>query len=330
MSKTKREILSAAVLSTAAALALPLYAAQPNPADSYPSRPIRFIIPFEPGAGTDATARAIAAKLSEHWKQQVIADNRTGGAGAVGVELTKNAPPDGYTICLISASISVSAAVNSKLPYNLTRDLQGISQATSLFYALYTHPAVPGANVKELIAYAKANPDKLNFGSSGTGGLQHLAGELFDYLTGVRMVHIPYKGSAPVIVAVIGNQVQVGYGTLIGLRPHMQAGRLKIHAITAANRSQAAPELPTIGESVPGYVVDQWYGVITGAKVPAAIVRKLNAAMVEALKLPEVVQKFAADGSTTVGSTPEQFNTHIKSEIAKWAKLAKEAKLDLE
>ena len=314
-----------------AVFAGPALAASADPAKDYPNRPVRFIVPFAPGAGTDTTARTIAAKLSERWKQQVIADNRTGGAGAVGVETTKTAVPDGYTICLISASTSVSAATNPRLPYDLTKDLQGITQATSLFYTLYIHPSVPATNVKEFIAYNKANPGKLNYGTSGIGGLQHLAAELFDYMAGTRMVHVPYKGTADVIPAMLSNQVQVGFGTLFGVRPHMQSGRLRVLGITAAKRSPAAPDLPTIAEAgVPGYSVDQWYGVITSAKVPAAIVTKLNGAIAEVLKLPDVVQRFAADGSATVGSSPEQFNAHIKSEIAKWAKLAKEAKLDLQ
>ena len=320
----------ASVAVCATSLSGPLFAAAADVAKDYPSRPIRFVVPFSPGAGTDTTARTIAAKLSERWKQQVIADNRASGAGTVGVETTKNAIPDGYTICLISASISVSAATNPRLPYDLIKDLQGITQATSLFYTLYMHPSVPATNVKEFIAYNKANPGKLNYGSSGIGGLQHLAGELFDYMAGTRMVHVPYKGTADVIPATISNQVQVGFGSLIGVRPHMQSGRVRVIAISAAKRSPAVPDLPTIAEAgVPGYSVDQWYGVITGAKVPAAIVAKLNVAIAESLKLPDVVQRMTSDGSTPVGSSPEQFNAHIRSEIAKWRKLAKEAKLDL-
>ena len=190
MSKTENTILIAAGLCVALSSGS-LLGASADVAKDYPNRPIRFIVPFAPGAGTDTTARTIAAKLAERWNQQVIADNRTGGAGAVGVETTKNAAPDGYTICLISASNSVSAATNTRLPFDLTKDLQGITQATSLFYTLYMHPGVPATNVKEFIAYNKANPGKLNYGSSGTGGLQHLAGELFDFMAGTHMVHVP-------------------------------------------------------------------------------------------------------------------------------------------
>jgi tripartite-type tricarboxylate transporter receptor subunit TctC len=186
-------------------------------------------------------------------------------------------------------------------------------------------------SIKELIAYAKANPGKLNFGSSGTGGLQHFAGEMFSHLAKIKMVHVPYKGTAAVTTAMLSGDVQVGFGTLFGVRPHMQSGRLKVLAITAGKRSPAAPELPTVIEAgLPGYEVDQWYGVLTTAKVPLPIVRKLNAAIGEALKQPDVVKRFAADGSTPLGSTPDQFSAHIKGEIAKWRKLAKEANLELQ
>ena len=269
---------------TAALFSTPLHAAQADAVGQYPNKPIRFIVPFSPGAGTDTTARTLAQKLGEKFGQQVVVDNRTGAAGAIGVEYTANANPDGYTICLISASHSANAATNPKLPYDLTKDLQAITQATSLFYVVYHHPSVPVKSIKELIAYAKANPDKLNYGSSGTGGLQHFAGELFNHMAGTKMVHVPYKGAGSVIPAMLANEVQVGFATLFGVRPQVQAGRLRWLAITAGKRSPVV-DLPTVAEAgLPGYEVDQWYGVITSAKVPKPIVRKLHAAIVEALK----------------------------------------------
>ncbi|MEK7874922.1 MAG: tripartite tricarboxylate transporter substrate-binding protein, partial [Pseudomonadota bacterium] len=250
--------------------------------------------------------------------------------GAIGVDFAAKATPDGYTICLISASNSVNSATNPRLPYDLVKDLQGISQATSLFYVVYIHPSVPAKSGKELIAYAKANPGKLNFGSSGSNTLQHFAGELLSHMAGVKLVHVPYKGTAAVIPAMLSGEVQVGFGSLIGTRSQMQAGRLRGIAITAAKRSPAI-DLPTLAESgVPGYAVDQWYGVITSSSVPQPIVRKLNAAIVEALQQPDVATRLAADGSTPIGSSPERFNAHIKSEIAKWKKLVKEANLRLD
>jgi tripartite-type tricarboxylate transporter receptor subunit TctC len=318
------------LLCLSAALAPSLAAAQADPAKDYPNKPVRFISPFVPGAGTDTTARTLAQKLTDTFGQQFVVDNRTGASGAIGVEITEKAPPDGYTICLISASHSVNSAVNPKLPYDLSKDMQGITQATSLFYAVYHHPSVPVKNVKELIAYSKANPNKLLFGSSGTAGLQHFAGELFNHLSGAKLMHVPYKGTAAVVVSMLGNEIQVGFGTLFGVRPHMTSGRLKVVAITAGKRSPAAPDLPTVAEAgIPGYEVDQWYGVITGAKVPRPIVNKLQQAMAQALKAPDVAQRLAGEGSTPVGSAPDQFSAHIKSEIIKWQKLVKEAKLDM-
>jgi tripartite-type tricarboxylate transporter receptor subunit TctC len=306
------------------------FAVRADAAADYPNKPIRFIVPFSPGAGTDATARLVAEKISVTLGQQVVADNRTGAAGSIGVDLAAKAPPDGYTICFISGSHAVDAATNPKLPYDLTRDLQPIMQFTTLFYVLSVNPTVPAKSVKELIAMARQSPGKLNFGSSGTGGLEHMAGELFKHLAGVNLTHVPYKGAANVVIALLSNDVQIGFTTNFSVRPHVATGRLRVLAITAANRSPALPDTPTIAEAgVPGYRVDQWYGAITGAKVPRAIVMKLNAAMADAMKAPDLVKRVALDGSTPVGSTPEQFGAHIKSEIAKWRKLEKDAGLVL-
>lgn len=313
----------------AAALAAAPAAFAADPVKDYPNKPVRLIGPFTPGAGTDTTARLIARHLSEQWNQQVVVDNRTGAAGAIGVDLTAKAVPDGYTICLISASMHVNSATNPKLPYDLTKDLQGISQATSLFYVVYINPSVPAKNVQELVAYAKANPGKLNYSSSGTGGLQHLAGELFDYLAKTKMTHVPFKGTAAGVVANLSGEVQVGFGTLFGVRPHMLTGKLRGLAITASKRSPSV-ELPTVAESgVPGYNVDQMYGIIGSAKIPKPIINKINAGIVTALKDPEVAKKLVADGSTPVGSTPEAYTATIRAEVDKWRKLAKAVNLQL-
>lgn len=327
---TMRNALLKALLCALIGGAANVYAAQADPAKDYPNKPVRFIVPFVAGAGTDITARAVAAKLSERWGHQVVVDNRSGAAGTIGVELTAQATPDGYTLCLISASHSVNAAVNPKLPYDLTRDLQAVSQATSLFYVVYVNPTVPAKSVQELVAHAKAHPGKLNFGSSGTGGLQHFAGEMLAHLAGVKLVHVPYKGGAAVISDALAGNIQIGFGTLLSTRGHMKAGRLRLLAVSTRERAAAAPELPTVAESgLPGYEVDQWYGVITSAKVPRAIVDKLAAGVAAAIKSPDVAQRFSAEGSTPVGSRPEQFSAHIRSEINKWRKLVKDAGLAL-
>jgi tripartite-type tricarboxylate transporter receptor subunit TctC len=212
----------------------------------------------------------------------------------------------------------------------MEKDMQGLSQATSLFYVLYIHPSVPAKTVRELVDYAKANPGKLNFGSSGNNTLQHFAGEMFNHMAGVKIVHIPYKGTAAVIPAMLSGEVQVGYGSLIGTRTQMQQGKLRGLAITAAKRSPSI-DLPSVAEAgLAGYEVDQWYGVITSSKVPAPIVKKISAAIAEGIKQPDVATRLAADGSIPVGSTAEQFTAHVKTEIAKWKRLVKEANLRLE
>lgn len=326
----KLKVPSVVACCAAAFIAAPLHAAQSDAAASYPTKPVRFIVPFSPGAGTDTTARTLAQKMGDKFNQQFVVDNRTGAGGAIGVDTVAKAIPDGYTIGLISASNSVNTATNPGLPYDLLKDLQGISQATSLFYVMYISPSLPVKTTKELIAHAKANPGKLNFGSSGNNTLQHFSGELFNHLAGTKIVHVPYKGTAAVIPAMLSGEVQVGFGSLIGTRSQMQAGRLRGIAITAGKRSPSI-DLPTIAESgLPGYEVDQWYGVIASSKVPRPIVMKLNASIVEALKMPDVAQRLASDGSTPVGSSPEQFTSHIRSEVAKWRKLVKEAKLPMQ
>ncbi|MEI7678470.1 MAG: tripartite tricarboxylate transporter substrate binding protein [Betaproteobacteria bacterium] len=299
-------------------------------AEAFPQKPVRFIVPFVPGAGTDITTRALSAKLSQMWGQQVVADNRSGAGGAIAAEITARADPDGYTICLISAGHSVLSASGNPIPYDLEKDLQAIAQVTSLFYVLTVHPSLPAKSVAELIAYARANPGKLNQGSSGTGALQHLSGEMMAYKAGVKFTHIPYKGGAAALAATLGGEVDMSFTTLLSARPHMQSNRLRILGITAGKRSPAAPELPTIAEGgVPGFEANQWYGVITSAKVPKDIVNKLSLALNAAVNAPDVAERLMKDGSTPNGTTPAQFQAHIKSEIAKWRELIKVAGIKL-
>ena len=301
-----------------------------TPAEAFPQKPVRFIVPFVPGAGTDITTRALSAKLSQMWGQQVVADNRSGAGGAIAAEITARADPDGYTICLISAGHSVLSASGNPIPYDLEKDLQAIAQVTSLFYVLTVHPSLPAKSVAELIAYARANPGKLNQGSSGTGALQHLSGEMMTYKAGVKFTHIPYKGGAAALAATLGSEVDMSFTTLLSARPHMQSNRLRILGITAGKRSPAAPELPTIAEGgVPGFEANQWYGVITSAKVPKDIVNKLSLALNAAVNAPDVAERLMKDGSTPNGTTPVQFQAHIKSEITKWRELIKVAGIKL-
>jgi tripartite-type tricarboxylate transporter receptor subunit TctC len=311
---------AAAVLAALAALSVAAHAAESESA--YPTKPIRLIVPFAPGGGTDLTARAIAMKLTESLGQTVVADNRSGANGTIGADLAAKAPPDGYTISMISSSHSVNPSLMKKLPYDLVNDLAPITQATSQPYALVLHPSVPAKNVKELIALAKAKPGTLNYGSSGTGGLSHLSGALLASLADIQIVHIPYKGGSPALTDVIAGQIQMLYSTILQSHAHLKSGRLKALAVTTAKRSPAAPELPTMAEAgVKGYEVAGWYGIVAPLKTPRSIIARLNKDIVRIIHTPEIGEKMAADGSEPVGSTPEQFGTHIKTEVAKWRAL---------
>jgi tripartite-type tricarboxylate transporter receptor subunit TctC len=313
---------AAAVAAAAALAALSVAAHAAESESAYPTKPIRLIVPFAPGGGTDLTARAIAMKLTESLGQTVVADNRSGANGTIGADLAAKAPPDGYTISMISSSHSVNPSLMKKLPYDLVNDLAPITQATSQPYALVLHPSVPARNVKELIALAKAKPGTLNYGSSGTGGLSHLSGALLASLADIQIVHIPYKGGSPALTDVIAGQIQMLYSTILQSHAHLKSGRLKALAVTTAKRSPAAPDLPTMAEAgVKGYEVAGWYGIVAPLKTPRSIIARLNKDIVRIIHTPEIGEKMAADGSEPVGSTPEQFGTHIKTEVAKWRAL---------
>jgi tripartite-type tricarboxylate transporter receptor subunit TctC len=305
--------------------------AQRDPAQSYPAKPIRLIVPFVAGGGTDLTARAIAQKLTEAWGQPVIVDNRGGANGTIGVELVAKSPPDGYTLTMISSSHSVNVSLYKNLPYDLLKDLAPITQATTQPYVLVVNPRLPVTSVGDLVALAKAKPGKLNYGSSGIGGLSHLSGALFAALAGIELTHIPYKGGAPAMQDVIGGQIDMLFSTLLQSHAHIEAGKLRPLAVTTAKRSPAAPQLPTMIEAgVPGFEVAGWYGVLAPAGTPPTIIAKLNKEIVRILRLPDVREHLATDGSEPVGSTPEEFAAHIRSEVAKWRKVIVDADIKAE
>lgn len=306
-------------------------AAQAGAPAQYPNKPVRLLVPFAPGGGTDITARSIAQNLSERLGQQFVADNRPGANGTIALDILTKSLPDGYTISMISSSHSVNASLIRNLSYDLTRDVQPITQATTQPYALVVHPSVQAKSVRELIALAKSKPGQMNYGSSGTGGLSHLAGALFSSTAGLEVVHIPYKGGNPAMIDVIAGQIQMLFSTLLQSQSHIKAGKLRPLAVTTAKRSPAAPDLPTMAEAgLKGYEVAGWYGVVAPLKTPAPIVAKLNREIVEILRLPEVANRLAADGSEPVGSTPEQFGEHIRAEVAKWAKLTKQMNIRMD
>lgn len=322
MNATRTYKWAAAVLA-ASALAPTQAAAQG--AAAFPNRPIRFLVPVAPGGGNDITARSIAQKMTQAFGQQVIVDNRAGASGAIAFDILTKAPADGHTLLIGAATHAINKLTLPTWTVDLSTDVSAVSQATSLAYVVYSHPSVPVASFKELIAYGKKYPGKLNYGTPGQASSQHLGWELVQHLTGAKFTHVPYKGGAPAIQATVGGELQFGFITVMSLRPHLAAGRVRAHAVTSIKRMPAMPELPTIAESgVPGFELDQWYGVVTTLKTPPAIVNKLSQAIAEAVKSPDVGQRLAADGSIPVGSTPEQFAGVIRAEMEKWRKVLKE------
>jgi tripartite-type tricarboxylate transporter receptor subunit TctC len=305
---------------------VPSVAAAADPA--YPVRPIRIVITVVPGGGADITARAIGQKMTEAWGQQVIVDNRPGANGAVGMSIVANANPDGYTIVEGTIGpVAVNPSLYSKLPYDPIKDFEPVARAVSALNVLVVHPSLPVKSVKELIAYAKANPGKLNYGSSGVGFADHLAGELFSTLTGVKMQHVPYKGGTPAMIDLIGGNIQLIFATVSTGLTHMKANRIRPLAVTFAKRVDEFPDLPTVAESgVPGFSVDNWYGFQAPRGTPKTIVRKLHAEINRILGLPDVKERLAGLGifPFTLPS-PEAYGDYIKSEIAKYAKVVKDA-----
>jgi len=303
----------------------------PAGAVAYPTKPVRLIVPFAPGGGTDIVARAVAHKLSGVWGQQVVVDNRGGGGTVIGTELGAKAAPDGYTILMGTTTLAINPAVRSKLPYDTLKDLVPVTQTAFQTYILAVHQSVPARDVREFIALAKARPGTLNFGSPGTGTGSHLAGELFKAMSATDLVHVPYKGSGPALSDLLGGQIQLIFGTILSTFPHVRAGRLRALGVSGAKRAAALPDVPTIAESgVPGYSATSWNGVLTPAGVPQPILRKLNADIVKVVNSAEVRERLSGDGAEPVGGSAEEFSRFIRSEIAKWAKVVKTAGIRVE
>jgi tripartite-type tricarboxylate transporter receptor subunit TctC len=308
----------------AVAVALPGLGA----AQDYPAKPIRFIVPYPPGGGTDVVARIMNESLAAELGQPIIIDNRGGAAGNVGTDLAAKAPADGYTILFTLSSHTINPKLYDKLPFDVERDFVPVSLAAMIPQILVAHPSVPANNVRELIALAKANPGKLNYASVGTGSPGHIAGELFKLRTGVDIVHVPYKGGGPAVIDTIGGQVQLLFVSMPAAWQHVKSGKLKALAVTSAKRSVAAPDVPTIAESgLPDYVVDSWYGALAPAKTPPAAVARLNAAFAKVLENPQVKEKLLLQGAEAAPSTQAEFDRVIKGELAKWDYVIKSAKI---
>jgi tripartite-type tricarboxylate transporter receptor subunit TctC len=315
-----------AALSLAAALAT-LTPQAGAAADAYPAKPIRFVVAFPPGGGTDIIARSIAQKLSDRLAQQVVVDNRPGAGGNIGTDIVAKAAPDGYTMLMGSAGpLAINASLFASMPFDPVRDLAPVTLAASTPNVLVVHPSLEAATVKELIALARAHPGGINFASSGHGTPAHLAGELFNSMAGVKLVHVPYKGAAPALADLLGGQVQLMFSTMPPALPHVKDGKLRALAVTSAKRSPAVPDLPTVDEiALPGFEANTWHGVVVPARTPAAIVARLNREIVAILHLPDVVERFSSQGAEALGSTPEEFAAYIRSETLKWAKVVRDS-----
>jgi tripartite-type tricarboxylate transporter receptor subunit TctC len=310
-----------AVMACATWLAAP---ALPAHAQDYPNRPVRLIVPLAAGGGMDTVARALALKLTEQLKQTVVVDNRGGGGGSIGAELAASAPTDGYTLIMMSAT-SVIHPLMYKSRYDTLRDFEPVSQVTSQPYVIVVTNALPVKSVGDLVAYAKANPTRLNFASSGNGSLIHLTGELFKLSTGASMTHIPYKGIGAAYPDLISGNIQLTFASIISALPHIRSQRIRPVAVTGARRARAAPDLPTVAEAgVKGFDVSQWYGVFLPARTPRSIVSRMHAEIVKALPQPEVGARLAADGAEAVGSSPQEFAAHVRAERDKWARVIKQ------
>jgi len=297
-------------------------------AQPFPNKPVRIIVAFPPGGATDIVARTMAPKLSEAFGQQVIVDNRAGASGLVGTELAAKAVPDGHTIFMGTlGNLSVNPLLFSKAPFDIARDFAPLTEAVAVTFMMYVHPSFPVKSVKDLIALAKSRPGKINYASSGSGGAPHLAAELFKSMAGVNMVHVPYKGSGPSFVDVLGGQVPLTCDSLTQGLPYVKSGRLRAIATLGPSRSQVLPDVPTVGETLKGYEVVNWFGIVAPAATPHDVIVRLYSELVKVLRMPDIKERLSAQGSDPVGSSPEEFGAFMKSETAKWARVIKEANI---
>lgn len=292
-------------------------------AEPYPARPIRLVVPYSPGGNTDVFARLIAQRLTQAWGQQVVVDNRAGGNTLIGTELVARSIADGYTIMLTTLTFTVSPSLYKKLPYDTLKDFTPITLAVKLPNVLVVHPSVPAKSLKELIQHAKANPGKLNYASTGSGTSPHLSMELLKTMAGIDLVNIPYKGGAPAMADLMGGQISAQFIGLSVAIPHIKSGKLRALAVTSAKPSSVAPDIPPVGETVPGYELDAWFGVFGPGGMPAPLVQRLQEEIAKILRSPDFKEHLVSLGAEPVGSTSRQFSAHIKSEIAKYAQIVK-------
>ncbi|MBX9812524.1 MAG: tripartite tricarboxylate transporter substrate binding protein [Burkholderiales bacterium] len=301
-------------------------------AATYPDKPVRLIVPFPPGGSNDIVGRLIGAQLTERLGQQVVIDNRGGAGGMIGTEIAANSQPDGYTLLIISVAYAYNPSIfKSKLKFDPAKSFTPVALLGTGPNALTVNPRLPVNSVKDLIALAKTKPGALNYASAGIGSFQHLGAEMFKLMTGINIVHVPFKGGGPAMADVIAGNTQITIGSLIQMMPHIRTGRLKALGVGGAKRNPSLPDVPTIAESgVPGYEANNWWGIVAPAGTPAAIVKRLHAETAAILALPDVQKKFESQGADAVSMTSAEFGKFIRAETAKWAKVVKEADIKAE
>jgi tripartite-type tricarboxylate transporter receptor subunit TctC len=309
----------------ALALAAGLCAAAPVQAQAYPSRPVRWVVPFPPGGAMDVIARTLAERMSQSMGQQVLIENRPGAGGNIGSEAVARSAPDGYTVMVVSIGHAVNPSLYAKMSFDAQKDFEPVALLAVVPNLLVSHPSLPAKSVREVIELARAQPGRLTYASAGNGTSIHLAGELFASMAKVDMVHVPYKGSGPAVTDLIGGQVNLMFDSITSAQPHVKAGKLRAYAVTTARRSRTLPDMPTIAESgLPGYDLSPWFAVFAPAKTPRPVIERLNAEMLRAMKLPEVQQRFDSIGAETIGSTPEELGAHLQRETALWSRILRE------
>jgi tripartite-type tricarboxylate transporter receptor subunit TctC len=300
-------------------------------APAYPARPLRVIVPFAPGGATDSVMRMVSPKFSESIGQSVVVENRAGGATTIGMDAVAKSAPDGYTLGVANLSFAVNPVLLSKMPYNTDRDFAPVGLIASVPFVLAVHPSVPAKSITELVALAKARPGALNYSSSGNGSATQMATELFRYISGIDIVHVPFTGGGPALVSALSGEVSIYCASIPAMAPHFKSGRLRPLAITSVQRDPAMPSLPTMVEAgVPGYEAREWTGIVVAAATPRAVIARLNQEFVKTLASPELSKRLAAVGAHPVTSTPEEFAAHVQKELAVWSKVIKAANIRIE
>lgn len=309
-----RKIVTVAL---AALTVMPLSAGAQTAATAYPVRPVRVIVMSTPSSGPDILARLLNPKFAEAFGQQLVIDNRAGASGIIGAEIGAKAAPDGHTLTLATSQVVIVSVMYDKLPFDLQKDFSPITLLGSTPFIMVVNPSVPAANIKEFVALLKSKPDQMRYGSGGSGSPPHLAAERFKSMTGTAIQHVPYKGVAPALTDTISGQLQMTISVVPMIMPHIKSGKVRALGVTSLARTALAPELPTVAESIPGYEVTGWYGLLAPAKTPTPIITRLNSELVKAMKSPDIQEKMSGLGVETKGTTPEEFATHIKAETEK-------------